>query len=60
MKIKLVGNPLHAKATGPSLDERADKIPTRCTDRELRTTKWHPSYAIVTFQVRHEKPVKNI
>ena len=52
MKIKLFGNPLNPRAHGtfPS-----GTFPTRCTDRELRTTKWQPSYPIFTFQVNRQK-----
>ena len=58
MKIKLFGHPLKTRAHGTVSVQKSVKTYTIFTNRELCTTKWHPSYATVTFQVRHEKPSK--
>ena len=51
MKIKLFGHPFNPRVHGTFPRFKSGKFPTTCTDRELRTTKCHPSYASFTFQV---------
>ena len=55
MKIKIFGHPLSPRAHGTFPRSKSAKLPSRCTDRELCRTKWHPSYTCFTFQVNRQK-----
>ena len=54
MKIKLFGHPLKTRAYGTVPVRQISKKASNKWYRNLRTTKWHPSYAHYTFQEHSE------
>ena len=54
-KSNFSGIPWRLGPTGPCLCDRARTKTSTKWYRDLRTTKWHPSYASFTFQVNRQK-----